>query len=75
MWTLVRPFAYSAIRTGTVSLAAILATRYGLHVDEGTVNGMSGLALNALDLGVAAAGGVTGSFFSNFGAIKSMLGR
>lgn len=75
MWNLVRPFVYSAIRHGAVSLAAVLVAKTGIHVDEATVNGLSGMALNGLDLGVAALGGLSGSLFSNFGAVKALVVR
>lgn len=75
MWELFRPFVWSFVRHGVLVGTAYVAAKTGVQLDDATVNGISAAALQGTDLLVAAAGGVTGSVFSNFGALKALVTR
>lgn len=60
MWDFIRPFAWSAIRHGVTTAAAYLAAK-GILVDDATVNGVSTVAMQGVDLLVAGGLGATAS--------------
>lgn len=74
LWALVRPYVWSALRHGIVTGAALMAAKTGVQLDDATVNGLAGAALQSIDgFVVGAAGGAVASLFKTSGPIGGLV--